>query len=215
MHSGAWLPPSAWEDQDAWDRLLHWIDEHCENVDLRLVVTPRLDDQLEHPDGLRTIAHHAIRQNAHGDGPGRKWRPGEGPVVVVWPREPTVKKWVQAVAGLSRQSIILLEQSVPGFPSFRGWATAVGAFNAATDEYEQPSPELSGQLDEILARYENELAGSPASRAYGVSHDLLRQKLQAVRAGGYDEGFFVTYAIALGYPGDLKLLRRHYSAAAK
>jgi hypothetical protein len=213
MHSGAWLPPSVWADEDAWDRLIDWMDEHCENFDLRLILTPQLNDRLDNPDGLRTIAHDALRQNARGDGSGRKRLAGEGPIVVVWPRERIVKKWVQAVAGLPRQSIILLEQGGLGFPSFRGWATAVGAFNAATGKNEQPIPELDQQLDEIFTWYENELAGPPTSRTHGSSAIVLRQKLQAVRAGGYDEEFIVTYAIALGYQGDLMRLRQHYQAA--
>jgi hypothetical protein len=34
-----------------------------------------------------------------------------------------------------------------------------------------------------------------------------------VSAGGLDEDFVVSYAIALGYQGDLGRLRRHYSVA--
>jgi hypothetical protein len=173
MHSGAWLPPSAWEDDNAWDRLFRWIEQHCEYFELRLIVTPRLNDQLNNPDGLRKLAHGALRQNARGDGT-RSWRAGDGPIIVVWPRERTAKKWAQAVAGLNGQSIILLEQSRPRFPTFRGWATAVGAFNAAKDNYEQPINEINEQLDAIFTRYENELAGPPNVRTYGVNHDLLR-----------------------------------------
>jgi hypothetical protein len=72
---------------------------------------------------------------------------------------------------------------------------------------------LDEQLDNIFTCYENELALAPASRAYRNSAPILREKLQAVRAGGYDEDFIVTYAIALGYQGDLQRLRQHYSAA--
>jgi hypothetical protein len=213
MHSGAWLPPSAWADENAWDRLICWIEEHCEYFDLRLIVTPQLNDQLNKPDGLRKLAHDALRQNARGDGSGRNWRAGDGPIIIVWPREPIVKKWVQKVAGLNRQRIILLEQSRPSFPSFQGWATAVGAFNAATGNYEQPIDQLDAQLNQIFTWYENELNGAPTSRTYGVSHDLLRGKLRAVADAGYDEDFIVTYAIALGYPGNLQKLRQHYAAA--
>ncbi|ORV61489.1 hypothetical protein AWC03_09835 [Mycobacterium europaeum] len=213
MHSGAWLPPSAWTDGDAWDRLIDWAHDHlAETFDLRLIVTPQLQNRLGNPEGLRILTEGAERQNARGDGTSN-WRPGDGPIIIVWPQEPTVRKWEQAVAGLNRQRIILLEEGGPGFPSFHGWASAVGAFNAATGDYEQPIPELDEQLNTIFSRYENELTGAPNATTYGVTHGLLREKLKAVAAGGYDEDFIVTYAIGLGYPGDLPRLRQHYAAA--
>jgi hypothetical protein len=122
---------------------------------------------------------------------------------------------VRNVAGLPNQSIILLEQARDGSPSFQGWADAVGAFNADTGETEHPNPDLDEQLDQIFTWYENELGMSPASAksAYGSSADVLKQKLKALRASGYDDDYIVSYAIALGYPGDLKRLREHYQRA--
>jgi hypothetical protein len=218
MHSGAWLPRSAWTDDESWDRLIDWIGENfSENIDLRLVVTPRLDDRLDSPDGLSRIADDALRQNARGQGIGRNWLPGDGPIFIVWPQESTVRKWVRELAGLPEpELIVLLEQEVPGqrLPTFQGWATAAGAFNAATGENEQPNPELTERLDDILTSHENELALGPASTllAYPNSAPKLREKLRAVSAD-YDEEFIVTYAIALGYPGDLQRLRQHFRAA--
>ena len=107
----------------------------------------------------------------------------------------------------------MLEQAVLNAQSFQGWASAVGAFNAETGQYEHSYPDLDEQLDAILISHENELALAPISRAYATSAAILREKLQAVSAGGYDEDFVATYAIALGYQGDLERLRRHYSAA--
>jgi hypothetical protein len=217
MYSGAWLPRSAWKDPDAWERLINWINENCEYLDLRLIVTPRLDNQLDNPQGLRRIAHHALRQGERSQDLGINWLAGDGPIFIVWPKERTVKKWVQQLAGLSGQSIILLEQerSDDRFPRFHGWATAIGAFNAATGKNEQPIPELDEQLDTIFTQYENELALPQlyASRAYPNSAPILQKKLQALHADGYDDDFIVTYAIALGYQGDLKRLRLHYWAA--
>jgi len=216
-YSGAWLPPSAWSDGEAWDRLIDWMHNYCENFDLRLIVTPNLDP-LSGPDGLRRIADKAERQNEHGQGPGRNWQVGDGPIVIVWPKEKTVQKWVRDVGGLARQSIILLEREIADtrFKNFRGWATAVGAFNAATGKKDEPLPGLCDLLDSILTAHENELHLSPSSAAsaYPTSAHLLRQKFQALIADGYDEDFVVTYAIALGYPGPLHRLRQHYSAAA-
>jgi hypothetical protein len=217
MHSGAWLPRSAWADDESWDRLINWVGENCSDIDLRLVVTPRLDDRLDSPDGLNTVADDALRQNARGQGIGRNWLPGDGPLFIVWPQESTVRKWVRELAGMPElQPIILLEQEVPDqrLPTFQGWATAVGAFNAATGENEQPNPELNEQLDDIFTSHENELALGPASAslAYPNSAPILRAKLRAV-AADYDEEFIVTYAIALGYAGDLQRLRQHYRAA--
>jgi len=214
MHSGAWLPPSAWADADAWDRLIAWIRDHSssEAFDLRLVVTPQLDSQLGNPEGLRTLAEGAERQNARGDG-SRQWSAGDGPIIIVWPEEKTVSKWAQAVTGLNEQSIVMVEQPVPKLPTFQGWATAVGAYNAGAGKDQQPIAGLDQRLDEILTWYENELASPPRVRPYGASHDVLRGKLQDLAADGYDEDFIVTYAIGLGYVGSLPLLRRHYAAA--
>lgn len=217
MYSAAWLPRSAWDDPDAWQRLINWINENCEYIALRLIVTPRLDDDLNHPPGLRRIAHKAIRQAERGQSTGN-WLAGDGPIFIVWPKERTVRKWVQRVAGLRGQSIILLEQDQSNdrfFPKFHGWATAIGAFNAATGKNEQSIPELDEHLDTIITRYANELALTPssASRGYPDGAPILQKDLHALHTDGYDEDFIVTYAIALGYQGDLKRLRQHYSAA--
>jgi hypothetical protein len=213
MHSGAWLPVSAWGDSGAWKRLIDWINKNCQSIGGRLIITPTLADRLNSPDGLRRVAKGALRVDVRGNGPGRLWGAGDGPIVVVWPEESTVQNCVRTVAGLPQQSIVLLEQAVPGAQSFRGWASAVGAFNAETGEHEHSYPDLDEQLDAIFTGYENELALVPTSRAYPTSAAILREKLQAVSAGGFDEDFVITYAIALGYQGDLGRLRRHYSAA--
>jgi hypothetical protein len=215
MHTGAWLPVWGWGDDEAWQRLIDWINDTCQKAGGRLIVTPALG-QLNGPEGLKKIANGAARQDANGQGPGSDWQPGDGPIVVVWPRERTLQRCVQKVAGLPEQSIIVLEQAATDdAQSFQGWASAVGAYNAADDQYESSGSDPRDQLDGILTWYENELSLRPASAssAYPTSAPMLRQKLQAVRAGGYDEDFVISYAIALGYQGDLKRLRQHYSAA--
>lgn len=213
MHSGAWLPVSAWGESGAWKRLIDWIIKSCQNSGGRLIITPSLADRLNSPDGLRRVAKGAARVDAGGYGPGGFWEAGDGPIVVVWPEERTVQNCVRTVAGLPQQSIILLEQAVPDARSFRGWASAVGAFNAETGEHEHCQPALDEQLDAIFTSHENELALPPTSRPYPTAAAILREKLQAVSAGGFDEDFVVSYAIALGYQGDLGRLRRHYSVA--
>jgi hypothetical protein len=212
-HSGAWLPASAWGDSGAWKRLVDWMLKNCPDIGGRLIITPSLADRLNSPDGLRRVAKGVPRVDARGNGPGGIWGAGDGPIVVVWPEESTVQNCVRTIAGLPQQSIILLEQAVSDAQSFRGWASAVGAFNAETGEYERSYPDLDEQLDAILTNYENELALAPTSRAYPTGAPILREKLRAVSAGGFDEDFVVTYAIALGYQGDLGRLRRHYSVA--
>ena len=226
MHTGACLPVWGWVSDAAWNRVIDWINDNCDNAESRLIVTPNLGNRLEAPAGLKAIADGAARQNAQGNSRGPSWAPGDGLIVIVWPQERTVQRCVQMVAGLPEPSIILWEQAVTddarGYgnrsalaTTFQGWASAVGAFNAADDQSEPIRTDLEEQLDDILTNYENELALAPtsASSAYPNSAPILREKLQAVRAGGYDEDFVVTYAIALGYPHDLKKLRRHYSAA--
>jgi hypothetical protein len=216
MHFGAWLPVWAWADDAAWQRLIDWINENCHNKGGRLIVTPKLANQLKNPEGLRKIAHGVARQDASGAGTGSKWTPGASPIIVVWPEERTVQRCVRMVAGLPEQSIILLEQAVTDdAPSFQGWASAVRAFNAGDDDHEPPNPNLTENLGDILTNYENELTGAPGAGTYGSSEVLLREKLQAVHADHYDADFVITYAIALGYQGDLKRLRQHYAAAGK
>jgi hypothetical protein len=212
MHFGAWLPVWAWADDHAWDRLIEWADDNCDNFADRLIVTPRLGNQLESPQGLKKITQGKARINSQQ---ASTWVGGGRPVVFVWPEERTVQKLVCNVAGLPNQSIILLEQAHDGFPSFQGWADAVGAFNADTGENEHTNPDLDEQLGQIFTWYENELGMSPASAksAYGSSAEALQEKLKELRASGYDEDYIVSYAIALGYPHDLKRLRKHYQAA--
>jgi hypothetical protein len=216
-YSGAWLPPSAWSDDDAWDRLIDWIAERGESTNIPLIVTPHLHT-LERPAGLARIAERAERQDEHGRGPGRKWRAGDGPIVIAWPKETTVQNWVRDIGGLNRQSIILLEEETGDtrLKDFRGWATAVRAFNAATGKEEKALPDVTDLLDSILTNYENELHLSPSSAAssYPSSTYVLRKKFQTLIADDYDADFVVTYAIALGYQGPLHRLRDHFSAAA-
>lgn len=209
MHSGAWLPVWAWaEDNAAWNRLDGWIKDN-QNIPRRLVVTPKLANRLDNHAGLRRIANGAARQDAQGNGPGRNWEPRSGPIIIVWPQEHAVRRCVEMVAGLEpQQSIIVLEQAITGFPSFQGWATAVGAFNADTGENEPIAPQLTEQLDHIFTSYENELTQPPRSGS-------LRDKLRDMRAAGYDEDFIVTHAIAIGYGGNLNNLRQHYHAARR
>jgi hypothetical protein len=209
MHSGAWLPVWAWaEDDPAWDRLIGWINENCHNAPGRLIVTPKLGNPLNNHAGLRRI-EGGTRQDEQGRGPGSNWVPGSGPIIIVWPLERTVQRCVQMVAGLDpQQSIILLEQAVNDAPSFEGWATAVGAFDASTGGNRNPDPQLTEQLDHIFTWYENELTQPPRAGA-------LRDKLREVRAAGYDQDFIVTYAIAMGYGGNLTNLRQHYHAARR
>jgi hypothetical protein len=216
-NSYAWLPRSAWTDNNAWRRLTHWISENSPHEAIPLIVTPQLDNSLNSPDGLRQMADNAERQNEHGHG-SKNWMAGDGPIVIVWPRAQTVQRRMQEVAGLSGQSIILLEQetSDPHFPSFQGWANAVGAFNAATDKAENSHPWLAEMLDDVFTSYENELALSPASAsaAYPPSAHVLRGKLKGLRTDGYDEDFIVTYAVGLGYQGNLARLREHYRSSS-
>lgn len=216
-YSGAWLPRSAWSDDAAWDRLTEWLEEHCKGADIPVIVTPHLDS-ISRPAGLVRIVESAERQNEHGQGPGRKWRAGDGPIIIVWPKETTVQAKVTQVSGLANQSIILLEEETGDtrLKNFQGWAAAVGAFNAATGKEEKTHPELPELLDSILANYENELHLSPGSAAasYGASATVLRNKFKALATNGYDADFVVTYAIAMGYQGPLHRLREHFSAAA-
>jgi hypothetical protein len=158
MHSGAWMPVWAWDDDAAWNRLIEWMNANCQNLSGRLVVTPKLANQLRRPDGLRVIADGAARQDAQGNGPGRNWA-GGAPVIGVWPHDRMVQRCVDLAHG---QTLILLEQSVTSDQtSFAGWASTVGAFNAEAGEHEQPDLSLAAQLDHIITSFENELAGPP------------------------------------------------------
>jgi hypothetical protein len=110
---------------------------------------------------LKTISQGKARLNAQQ---ASAWVEGGRPVVVVWPQERTVQRLVCNVAGLPNQAIILLEQAFSvDAQSFRGWAAAVGAFNADTGENEHPISELDEQFGHIFTQYENELGMSPTS----------------------------------------------------
>lgn len=140
MHSGAWLPVWAWADNDAWNRLIDWAEDNCDNYADRLIVTPQRGNRLESPQGLKTIAQGGHRLDARQ---ARTWVKGHRPVVVVWPIQRIVQRLVCNLGGLPNQSIILLEQAASvDAQSFQGWAAAVGAFNADTGENEYSIPEL-------------------------------------------------------------------------
>jgi hypothetical protein len=178
---------------------------NCQNLSDRLIVTPKLANQLSTPDGLRVIANGAARQDAHGAGPGRNWD-GAAPVIAVWPQERIVQRCIDLA---HRQTLILLEQAVTSdATSFQGWACAVGAFNAETGRNEQPDPALAALLDNIITGFENELAGPPS----GPGAEFLHERIRELPTGP-DEDFIVTYTLALGYTGDITRFRQHYRSA--
>jgi hypothetical protein len=203
MHSGAWVPVWAFGEDYAWGNLLGWLNDNCDNRS-RLVVTPKLASNLNNHAGLQAIANGAARQDAQGRGPGKNWVVGSGPIFIVWPDEATVQHWVGMTAGLPNQSIILIEQAITDDAvSFEGWATAVGAFDTAEGEYMAPNTHLLAEVSAILTDYENELTAVPKPGP-------LRDRMLELGNDRHDTDFIVTSAIALGYQGNLKLLRRHY-----
>ncbi|BCI87640.1 hypothetical protein PJK45_02955 [Mycobacterium kansasii] len=203
-HRGALLPASARLDAETGKRLAGWINDNVPSLGRRVVVTPLLSNRVDTPRVAASLAKGAARQNERGNGDAWTW--GSGPVVAAWPTERTLQRCVPMAID---QTLIVLDWN--SRPPFEGWAAATGAYNAATDK---STPLLDRALhDEFVGmlEWDRELVGSART---GRDRGLPQAHLRALRAAGLDEDFVVTYAIALGYTGDLKRLREHYRAAS-
>ena len=202
-HRGAVLPASARLDAEAGKRLAGWINDNVPSLGRRVVVTPNLSNRVDTPRVAASLGKGAARQNERGNGDAWTW--SSGPVVAAWPTERTLQRCVPMAID---QTLIVLDWN--SRPPFDGWVAATGAYNAATDEN---TPLLDRALhDEFvgMSQWDRELVGSART---GRDRGLPQAHLRALRAAGLDEDFVVTYAIALGYTGDLKRLREHYRAA--
>jgi hypothetical protein len=202
-HRGALLPASARLDAEAGMRLAGWINDNVPSLGRRVVVTPNLSNRVDTPRVAASLARGAARQNERGIGDTWTW--SSGPVIAAWPTERTLQRCVPMAID---QTLIVLDWN--SRPPFDGWAAATGAYNAATDT---STPILDRALhDEFVGmlEWDRELVGSART---GRDRGLPQAHLRALRAAGLDEDFVVTYAIALGYTGDLKRLREHYRAA--
>jgi len=158
-----------------------------------VVVTPNLSNRVDTPRVAASLAKGAARQNERGNGDAWTW--SSGPVVAAWPTERTLQRCVPMAID---QTLIVLDWN--SRPPFDGWAAATGAYNAATDEN---TPLLDRALhDEFvgMSQWDRELVGSART---GRDRGLPQAHLRALHAAGLDEDFVVTYAIALGYTGDL------------
>jgi hypothetical protein len=202
-HRGAVLPASARLDAEAGKRLAGWINDNVPSLGRRVVVTPNLSNRVDTPRVAASLAKGAARQNERGNGDAWTW--SSGPVVAAWPTERTLQRCVPMAID---QTLIVLDWN--SRPPFDGWAAATGAYNAATDENTLLLDRALRDEFVGMSQWDRELVGSART---GRDRGLPQAHLRALRAAGLDEDFVVTYAIALGYTGDLKRLREHYRAA--
>lgn len=118
----------------------------------------------------------------------RPHSPG-GPVLSAWP---TVSDMAQAIQATPRdQTLICLEWS----ESFEGWASAVGAYNAATDEIETALDDELVKDFEYLLMWDTEILGG-AKRGRG--RDRIHPTIRGLKDAGLSEQFVATFALGLG-----------------
>jgi hypothetical protein len=203
-YTGAWMPFDSLHDPDASRRLARWIKENWQLHGIygdRVVVTPLKDgNSVETTELLSRLADGAPRVTPRSDPGG--W---SGPVVCAWPIEETL---AYCVHRLRDSSMVVFEWGQS--PAILGWATAVGAFNAATGDTTPALPaDVHGVFVSLLYREDYLREGAKAGR-----HRLAVQGgLRELKAAGLDQDFVVTYLIALGYRGDTRRVRDHCDAA--
>ncbi|WP_156525479.1 hypothetical protein [Gordonia sp. 852002-50816_SCH5313054-c] len=196
-HRGAILSAEAMHDGPAIDRLTAWIKENCTNTGQRLTILPRRDTPTDnHPFVRRCVRQGDVgilRNRPHSRG---------GPVFAIWP---SIEHMAHAVAATpSDQVLVCLEWS----ESFAGWASAVGAYDAAADSV---VPALDSEVVsdfEYLLMWDTEIFEG-AKRGWG--RERIHPTLRKLKTAGLDEQFVMTYALGLGASANLaRHLAKHY-----
>jgi hypothetical protein len=204
-HKGAWMPWDVMYDDAAGRRLGEWVEDNVDAYDYkqRVVITPQKSgNAIDDPPVLAALAAGAPWVGSRN--PGRSLH---GLVVAAWPLEDQLR------LGVSRahdNTLVVFQWG--DRLKFDGWATAVGAFNAATGE---PTPPLDEELDREfrhLLLYSQEL-GQGAKR--GEQRHIVQAPMSTFNQAGLSEDFVVTYCIGLGYSGDHRNIRNHYQAVRR
>ncbi|MGC5026273.1 hypothetical protein ACLQ3K_16095 [Tsukamurella sp. DT100] len=196
-HRGALLPAASRLDPDANRRLLEWIASNCTDLDQRITVMPNRNAPLDGNAVLKRFSSAGTVEIArnHPRSPG-------GPVLSAWP---TLDDLAVAIGATPKdQTVICLEWS----ESYQGWASAVGAYNAATDEIE-PSidDELIGDFKFVL-QWDSEIFGG-AKRGHG--REIIQPTIKKLKNAGLSELFVASYAVGLGASASIaENLRKHY-----
>lgn len=185
-HTGALLPIAAKNDDDACLRLVAWIKHNCDGLGQRLTVLPRRDVPLNNHLVVKRFASRGdvgiTRSSPHSAG---------GPVLAVWPGLKDLGAAISATP--IGQTLICLEWS--DTESCAGWASAVGAYDAATDTIVPPlDPELVHEFKYLLM-WDAEIGGGAKS---GKGRERLHEPLAAMKNAGLNQQFVMTYAMGLG-----------------
>ncbi len=201
-HTGAWMPWDVMYDDEASARLRSWLKENVDGEQLsnRVIITPQKSgNAVDSPAILGRLARNAPWYGSRNPGP-----PRHGLVVSAWPREPELQL---CISRAHDATLVVFQWG--NHLRFDGWATAVGAFNAATGE---PTPSLDKELDDefrFMLMYNREL-GESAKR--GAQRQVPQSSMATFKQAGLSEDFVVTYCIGLGFSGDHRDIRKHYQA---
>ena len=188
-HRGALLPAAAMHDEDACARLVGWINANCDNLAHRLTILPTKNAPTDSNAVLERFAEGGTVASYHSSP-----HSAGGPVLAAWPN---IKDMGRAIHATPRdQVLVCLEWA----ESYEGWASAVGAYNAATDRVQAPiSDELTSDFKYLLM-WDTEIGQGPKrGRGRGRIHPTIRK----LRDAGLSEEFVVTYALGLGLSGDM------------
>lgn len=202
-HVGAYMPWESMYDDAAGERLREWIRANVSKGDLqrRAVIAHQKGDGVGgHPKILADLARNAPLHSGRSRGSAN-----HGLVIAAWPREPELQL---CISRAHDNTLILFQWG--DSPSFAGWATAVGAFNAATGE---PTPHLDSELDEefrCMLMYDREIR---EGAKMGPQRQIPQSSMSIFKEAGLDEDFVVTYCLGLGYRGDHQQIRYHYREA--
>lgn len=183
-HRGALLPAGARDDSDANGRLIDWINSNCVDLGQRLTIIPRRNTPLNANPTLQRFSSRGVVDIARN----RPHSPG-GPVLSAWP---TISDMAQAIQATPRdQTLVCLEWS----ESFEGWASAVGAYNAATDEIEAALDDELVKDFEYLLMWDTEILGGTKR---GRGRERIHPTIRGLKDAGLSEQFVATFALGLG-----------------
>jgi hypothetical protein len=201
-YTGAWMPSDARFDEDAGRRLATWVmdNDWGRDHDGHIIITPTMSNSISEPPILAALADGVPWVSPRADHEARGI-----PVVAAWPTEETLAYCVRRA---HNTSLVVFEWGI--VPSVHGWAAAVGAFNAETGE---ATPKLEPALHDVFVMLlfdDDYLREGPKK---GKHRELTQNRLSQLHAAGLNQDFVVTYCIALGYRGDVKLLREHCNEA--
>lgn len=201
-YNAAWVPFEARMETITGKRLAKWLNENeRRDQGKRVIMTPQKSgNAIDNPPVLAALAAQSAWVSARSD-----TVPWGGPVVAAWP---SAESLIKCVSRVGEATLTVFEWGKA--PGVLGWATATGAFNAATGEPTPPlEPSLHDEFESMLF-LDDRLSSAPKS---GRDRRYVHESMRTFHRAGLDADFVVTYCIALGCTRDPRRVREHYRVA--